>query len=494
MSNAKRTVIKNTSAMLVSQVITWTLTLVFSVAMRRILGPDASGELVIASSIWMIAGAFISFGMDMLLTKEIARDHTRAAGLLGTSYILRAAFYAISVVVIFAYTQMMRYPAHQAIVVQVVGLSALFFQLAQATKATHQGLETMEYISISDIAAKVINTGLGVTVLLLGYDQIAVAWALTASTLALWLIQLYFLVRRHRIVPRINRGQIVPMLRASLPYLATAFGMIAYSELAVIVLSMQVSTTEVGWYGAASQIFATLLFGAVVFTTVTFPTMARAHIASPDAMPEMLRRNLALILIISVPIGLGLFTVAPQLMVLLFGEAFAPSGQILQVLSLVLIFMYANVLFGQYFNSTDRQHVWTVVIVISATMIVPLNLMLVPLCQRVFGVGAIGGALSFLITEAGQFLAGWFLTPRGTLTWRTVRHCLLVVSAGLLMVGCVWFVRDLFILIPIVVGAIAYPVLAVLLGVVSRAEVAAISASARALLARVRGARTEPAS
>lgn len=493
MSNQRRTVIKNASAMLVSQVVTWTLTLVFSIVLRRYLGPEGSGHIVIAQSIWLITGVFIGFGMDMLLTKEIARDHGRAASLLGTSYLLRVLFYMLGSVAVLAYSLAMGYSRETIIMIQVVGLSTLFMQLANASKATHQGLETMEYISISDIASKMANTLLGVAVLFLGFRELAVAVVLACSTLVLFVMQFYFLRRRHGLLPRFERAQVGWMLRSSLPYMATVFGMVAYSELSVITISMQVSTGEVGWYGAANQIFGTLLFGAVVYNTVTFPSMARAHTTRPESMPALLRRNLELILLISIPIGLGVFAIGDKLMVLLFGEAFAPSGLILQVMGFVIIFMYLNVLFGQYFNSIDRQHVWTTVVIVSALMIVPLNFVLVPWCRQVFGVGALGGAFSFLITEIGQFVAGWLLVPRGTLSWKSLVYMAQVSLAGALMVACVWLVRDQFIVVPIVVGALAYPALALLLRAVSKDDIDLVRQSGRGLFARLRRARTKPA-
>ncbi len=484
---------KNASAMLISQVVTWTLTLVFSIVMRRVLGPEGSGHIVIAQSIWLIAGVFIGFGMDLLLTKEIARNPERAAELLGTSYLMRVGFYLIGSVVVFGYSALLGYDPQTTLLVQVVGLSTLFMQLAKASQATHQGLETMEFISISDIASKLANTLLGVLVLFLGFREMAVAWVMVAATLVLFLAQAYFLRSRHWLRPTFRRDLTLWMLRASLPYMASVFGMVAYSELSVISISMQVDTAEVGWYGAATQIFGTLLFGAVVYNTVTFPSMARAHTATPERMPELLRRNLEFILLLSVPIGLGVFAVGDKLMVLLFGADFAPSGQILQVLGFILIFMYLNVLFGQYFNAIDRQHIWTTVVIISALLIVPLNFIMVPWAQRTFGVGALGGAFSFLITEAGQFVAGWLLVPRGTLTLRSVRYILQVSLAGVLMVACVWMVRDMFIAVPIVVGALTYPALALLLGAISQEDLALIRQTGRGLFARIRSARTKPA-
>lgn len=493
MSSTRRTVIKNTSAMLLSQVVTWTLTLVFSIVLRRYLGPEGSGHIVIAQSIWLIAGVFIGFGMDMLLTKEIAREHGRAAELLGTSYLLRVGFYILGSAAVLVYSLAMGYDDGTVAMIQVVGLSTLFLQLANASKAVHQGLETMEYISISDIASKLANTLLGVMVLFLGFRELAVAWVMVCATLVLFLLQLAFLLRRHKLRPAFRADLAFWMLRSSLPYMATVFGMVAYSELSVLSVSMQVHAAEVGWYGASNQIFGTLLFGAVVYNTVTFPAMARAHTAQPGMMPQLLRRNLELILLISVPIGLGVFAVGDKLLLLLFGEAFAPSGQMLQVMGFVLIFMYLNVLFGQYFNSIDRQQVWTSVVIVSALAIVPLNFVMVPWTQQLFGIEALGAAFSFLLTQAGQFIAGWLLVPRGTLNGRSIRHMAQVALAGTLMVACLWPVRDQFIALPIMVGAMVYPALAVLLQVVSKDDLDLIRQAGRSLRARLRSARTRPA-
>lgn len=494
MSTQRRSVARNASAMLISQVVTWTLTLIFSIVLRRFLGPEGSGIIVIANSIWLVAGIFIGFGMDMYLTKEIARDRSHAAQLLGTSYVLRIAFYLLGILAVWGYSLLIGYDPATVLLIQVVGLSALFLQLSNASKATLQGLETMEYISISDIASKSVNMGLGVTVLLLGMREAAIAWVMVATTLVMFLMQAGFLHRKHHLRPKIHPELMRGMLLSSIPYMATVFGMVAYGELSVLTLSLQVSVAEVGWYGAANQIFGTMLFGAVVFSTVTFPIMARSHVEDPAGMPAVLRQNLALILIVSVPVGMGLFAVAQPLMVLLFGSAFAPSGSILQVMGIVLIFMYLNVLFGQYFNSIDQQKVWTVVVIVSAVSIVPLNFLLVPWATSMFGLGALGGAFSFLLTQIGQTVAGWFLVPRGTLTLASLRHMVLVFLAGILMTAAVWPVRDMFIGVPILVGAVVYPLVVLALRIISPEQMALLKQVGQTVLTKVRRRRPVEAS
>ncbi len=95
--------------------------------------------------------------------------------------------------------------------------------------------------------------------------------------------------------------------------------------------------------------------------------------------------------------------------------------------------------------------------------------------------------------EVGQFVAGWLLIPRGTLSWKSLLYMAQVSLAGALMVACVWLVRDMFIAVPIIVGALAYPALALLLRVVSKDDIELVKRTGRGLFARIRRARTEPA-
>ncbi|HEU5090560.1 MAG TPA: oligosaccharide flippase family protein, partial [Roseiflexaceae bacterium] len=74
MSISGNRVIKNTSVLLVSQIITWGLTTALTLFLPRYIGPEGNGVLAIASSVWAITAVLISFGMDIYLMKMIARE------------------------------------------------------------------------------------------------------------------------------------------------------------------------------------------------------------------------------------------------------------------------------------------------------------------------------------------------------------------------------------------------------------------------------------
>ena len=173
-------------------------------------------------------------------------------------------------------------------------------------------------------------------------------------------------------------------------------------------------------------------------------------------------------------------------MALLFGEAYGPTGPVLQVLGLALIFMYLNVLIGQFFISVDRQNVWTVIIAVSVAFMASLTYFLVPLCQRLFGNGALGGAFSLLAAEAIMVLIGAVLL-RGqlisrALLWSSTR----ILFAGAVMLAVIWPVQGAVLALPIILGMVVYLGLILLLRVVPREDLAVLQTFLGSILGRLR--------
>src|SRR5262245_46076086 len=151
MSQIGRTIAKNAGALMGSQVITWALSLLLTLFMSRYLGPSGIGEYRLAGAIWLVMGVLISFGMDTLLVKEVARDPEKTAALFSTTIVLRGVLFAISCGVVAIYIHLRQAPTSFIYLVIIVGLAHIVSQAVNASIAALQGLEIMEYVSISNI-------------------------------------------------------------------------------------------------------------------------------------------------------------------------------------------------------------------------------------------------------------------------------------------------------------------------------------------------------
>lgn len=461
--NAGKTVAKNASVLMVSQLTTWVLTLVLTVILGRYLGPENVGKLHLANSIWAMAGMFIGFGMDFYMVKEIARDQNRLPQLFGTTIVTRFALYFVGFGLVALYANLANYPPLTLYTIYIIGLANLIYQMGQSCRSALQGLERMAYISLGDVASKVFNSVVAITLLLLGQGVLVIAAVSIGTALIYTGVQFTALRRMMPIRLHFNLTMMKEMLRASFSYLLIRLSREMYIQVDVILISLIVSETVVGLYGQADKLFGTLLFVPSVFVTAVYPALSRLYKTSSDSVTQLVGRSFNFLLLISLPIGFGLLAISNPLVVVLFGEEFAGSGPVLAVFGMVLILTYQNMLIGQILISSDRQNILTVATVAASLLTIPLDLALIPWCEAQFGNGAIGGAIAFVITETIIFGVGMRYMPAGSLNRDNAIVALKALVAASLMGLVVWQARHLFIVVPIVLGGGVYVGLVLLL-------------------------------
>ncbi len=488
MNETGKTVAKNATVLMASQLITWSLTLALMVFLPRALGATAVGQFHLAGSIWAIAGVFATFGMDMFLIKEVSRRPGSLDDVFGVILLFRAVIFALSSGFIVLYVRFAGYEVETVTVIFIIGLAGFFTLLTGTIRASLQGMERMEYISVSDIISKAFMTGAGLILLLLGQGIVVISFIAVGASIINLGFQGFFLNRLQPIRLKFSWQGTKEVIRASFPYFMVSVFAVIYVQIDIVIISLLVNEEVLGWYGAADGLFATLMFIPSIFMTAIFPALTRLHADEDGAgvLGKLISKSFDFLVLLSIPIGLGIMVIAGPLVVLLFGEDFSNSGPVLSVMGIVLILTYQNMLLGRFIISIDRQKTWTVIMAIATMATIPLDLLLVPWCQEKFGNGAIGGALAFVVTEGGMMIAGFYVLPKGLLGRHNVWTAARTLIAGLGMVVVVWFLRDIFIAIPIIVGAAVYLLLILILRVVPKEDWVLFGELAQPILNRVR--------
>jgi O-antigen/teichoic acid export membrane protein len=480
--------------MMASQLFTWGLAFVLAIFLPRYLGAAGLGELSIATSIWSIMSVLITFGMDLHITKTIARDPDKTAEVLGTSLVIRFIFFAFACVLVGLYLFFVRYDTRIIELIAIVGVSYLFISLSSALGSVLIGLERMDLTSLNSVITKTLGTALSILCIFIGYSVHAIAasgWIVSIFSI---LFTGYFISRQYKIRLRFSINEAKEMLRVSAPYLITGITLNAYQQIDTLFIASMVDTKTVGWYNTAMNLFSTLMFLPVAFGTVIFPALSRSYVKAQEKLHMIARRSIDLMFLLSIPVGLGVMVVSKPLVLLLYGSEFVASSSILGVLGVVLIFTYLNTVLGQLLISTDRTSKWNVVMIVATLLTIPLDLILVPWTRDVFQNGALGGALSFLLTECGMVIAAFLLLPNGTLQWSNVRTAILTLVAGLLMVATSWWFRDNLMFVSILVGGLTYSIAVLLLRIIPREDFILIRAAALSMLNRIRRGKESPAS
>ena len=479
-------VAKNAGILMVSQMVTWGLTLLLTVFLNRYLGPENVGKLDTVRAIWSIVAIFIAFGMNTYMTREIARDAGKTSTLFTQVIWVKLILFIFGFGGVIAYLKWFGYPPDTLKIAYILALSTFFWEINTTVFASLEGLEQMQPISIGNVIGKSLNTILSLIMLGLGYGLVTIAIVIVISSAATLIVPLRALAKQHPLRSRFNLKESTKMLKAGLPFLGVGLAIVVYLQVDVIIISLFVNEKTVGWYTSADRLFSTPLFVPTVFMTAVYPALARMFTTNPKAMPHLIRKSFHLLLILGVPIGFGIIIMAYPLVILLYGEAFAPSGIVLSILGFVLIFSYQNILLGQFLIATERQNKWTTVMIVSTIATVFLDLYLIPYTARTFGNGAIGGAFAFVITETSMLIIGLRMLPKNSLDKHTLSLAGRTLIAGIGMGIATWWARPLFILIPISIGAVSYILFLLLLNVITREDIVLLQNATGGLTRRFR--------
>lgn len=461
----RATIGKNVFHLLSSQTITWALALILAVTQPRLLGPDAQGQLRLAFSLWTIAGVVIALGTGLYLTLEVARRREDGLALIGPVLAIRAVGFLVASCVMAAYLVMTQADSEFVLILGLYGLVVLFGGAAEVFAAAFVGIERMGVLAVSSIVSRVIGTALAVAVLLAGGDASSVVLIAAGANL----IGLLILGHAFRSIATVRfRGAISkvrPILRGSFGFLLAGAILTTYQQVDTVIMSFLVDTDALGWYGTADTLFGSLLFIPTIVMGAVFPVLGRLHTNDPAAIAPLVKRTGAMLLLVTVPIGLGTAAVAGPVAPLLYGDDFRETGPVLAVLGPVIILTAGNVLFGTIALSTGRQRLWNLFMAGAILVTVPIDLVLVPWTDERYSNGAIGGALAYLVTEsllvvAGLVMVAPYLADRA-FVWRAAR----IGIAGALMFAVAWPLRDELLLIPVLAACVVYALALVVLRV-----------------------------
>jgi O-antigen/teichoic acid export membrane protein len=250
----------------------------------------------------------------------------------------------------------------------------------------------------------------------------------------------------------------------------TGAALVLYQQIDIVVISWAADSEDVGWYATADVLFGSLLFPATVVTTTIFPSLGRLHLQDPAGLTDLAQRTFSALIIVAVPIGVGTALVAPTFAPLLYGEDFRETGTVLAIFGPVIILTYSTILFGALAQATDRVRLWFWVLLISALMTVPLDIVLVPWARDHFGNGAIGGAIAFVITETVQFAIGLWTVARFLVRRNVIWRVLRILAAGGVMFLVGWQLRDVLLPVLVLLCATVYGLLVLLFRVLTDNE------------------------
>lgn len=394
-TNSRRFV-TNLVAVLTGDILNKGATFLVYILVARELGSYAFGQMSLALTLFYSFQVVAAFGMQKLITREVAKDGQHAGKYFAGSLLVGLATSLGAMVLLVVAVIALDYPVDTRNVILLTSLGLVPFAIASTCEAVIRGWEKMHLIAFVQVPVNVLKV-LATCFLLWNGGNIFQIVAVIVIAHFLIALSLLVITVRHLQPWKFDFWDI-PFAWSIVTRSTTFVGLDTvtawWTSLNIVMLSKMTSETDVGLYNAALQLMIPMgIFYQSVMVSA-FPIMCRKFLTGPNGMARVSNRLIEMLLIIAIPGTVGLCMVAePALEFVFKGKDFVDAAWVVRIVSVILILKALTFAFGHILLAGSRE--LTTLRIVGVNLVVNLVLGWI----LILNFGLIGAAFAALLTR-----------------------------------------------------------------------------------------------
>lgn len=402
------------------------LSLVVGTWVARYLGPGGYGVMNYGLAMVGLVSVLPTLGLDLILRRELVRRPAEAGNLLGTAFLLRlGSGLATYVLLLFAVRVFEPNPAAR-LAIAMAGLS-LVQQAMLTIDVWFQSQLQSKHTVIAQNAAFTVSSLARVGFILAGarLEWFLILLALDAPLSSGLLVAAYQRGHQRLAGWRWDGALARELLTQSWPLALSSMAALVYLRIDQVLLRHLAGEVETGRYASAVRLAEIIHMGPMMLAASMAPAIAQAKLAGPGPFEHGVRRLLRLAIGLAWAVTLPVCVLAPWLVAILYGQAYAQSAAMLAVLALSVPFIAAGVARQEFLVNEGHMKFQLFTTCLGAGLSVSLNLWWIPYW------GGLGAAAALTVTcvvsglvssffWAGTRQLGWWQLDALLTPWRTL--------------------------------------------------------------------------
>ena len=154
--NAIQRFVKNIGSLFMSQILSYLISLVYTIYLVRYLGVENYGILSFALALISILGIFADFGLNILTTREISKEKSLTNKYLNNIFSLKILQVSILIVLLVLIVKILGYPSKIVYVIYFMLIFLIFSTFSSFFASIFQAYEKLEYQSIANVLNNVL--------------------------------------------------------------------------------------------------------------------------------------------------------------------------------------------------------------------------------------------------------------------------------------------------------------------------------------------------
>lgn len=441
--------------MMLASVAQKVISLTYFAIVANTLKPELTGVYTTALAMTTIFVVFVDFGYTNVFIREAAKYKEKMQELF-SNIIFAKIFFAISTYIALAITlEVVGYDLEFKKLVYLSGVTMLFDSFTLTVYGALRAAGNLAYEAYSLAGSQLLTMIFGLIFLWMGLPLI---YLMLAFALASFVNTLYAMYVAHKkcnlaFIPVYNKQILKSIFLLALPFaLAGIFGRI-YSYIDVLLIKELAGDVEAGYYSTPSKISFAFQFIPLALIASLYPKFSEYFNSNKEKLALLFHDSIKFLLIIALPISVGIYLLAQDILLLVFSPEFIRSADSLKILVISLTFSFLSFPIGAFLNATGKQNAQTKITGIVLVLNVILNILLIP------RFGAVGAAWAALIGNIALGALGYMLIPRivDISHSKLFTTALPIVCSAAVMGLCVWTSSQfMHVVVSIAVGALSY--------------------------------------
>lgn len=398
---------KNLSALLISEMLTRIMMLIFTIVLARTYGQEQFGVYALALSIGGLFEIFFNMGLNTVFMQRVVGEKKPLQEELSTFLPLRILLSLASYVCFIIFIFLMGKPEAT---MESLALGGLYYTIASIIGflwATFDAKQQMQYTAGIKLFQHIIIFGLGMFFLFFGYPISSIVGtyvvAITlAGILTIIIIHKYF----SKIKPRLMVREWKEIMYKGWPIALSGAFVFVYNYLDTIIISLNQGEQAVGLYQVSYKIIGTLVILSSVINQAYFPTLIETHHQEKEKLLHIFDKALKSVFFWSIPISIGGAMLAERIILFIFGPEYAAAGAIFRILIWNCIIYFASSAMTSLLYALGKQRQTLKVFFIGAVVNTALNLYIIP----IYGIE--GAALTTLAAESAVLIGIYLLVKK----------------------------------------------------------------------------------
>ncbi|MFZ4618997.1 MAG: flippase [Bacteroidota bacterium] len=366
----------NSILLLISRVLAKLATMGVVVVTARCLGVEGFGIFNSVIAVSMFAGIVSEFGLMMPTIRSISNSDTKDGSVVVRSLSFRIiASAGACILTVFAGW----YVALDPLVILILSIASVFELNGTTLIRSFEGVNDFRLVSVYTVIERLLYGSIviisallfrSVTALSIGIllaDSIYVAVAYSAFQRRFGRITFVFTVKDLR-----------EYALMGLPFLLTTVFSNVYYKIDTILIGHLASMQDVGIYNAGMRILDAQMMVPITVMTSVFPQLSLLFHQRSAEYGATVKKYLLFMTSAGIIFSVLTFAVAGVIVPLLYSESYTNAINILQILSLMLVFFFINALLFQTLISMHKELVFTGIMLFSAAASLILNVLLIP--------------------------------------------------------------------------------------------------------------------